>query len=93
REGKVGSASQATVAVGRSVAVDEALAVLSFSEEELAGVFGTPSVVRESGAKAVAVRPASGTKCPRCWQVRPDVEPDGVCARCRRVVATLPPAA
>ena len=93
REGKVGSASQATVAVGRGGAVDEALAVLSFTEEELAGVFGTPSVVREGGAKAVVVRPADGTKCARCWQVRTDVGPEGACARCRAVVASPTPPA
>ena len=86
REGKVGSASQATAVVGRGGAVDEALAVLSFSEEKLADIFGTPSVVREGGADAISARPAEGTKCPRCWQVRGDVEPGGICARCRRVV-------
>jgi isoleucyl-tRNA synthetase len=90
REGKVGSASQATAAVGRGGAVDEALGILSFSEEALAGVFGTPSVVREGAAQAVAVRPAEGTKCARCWQVRTDVGPEGACARCRAVVASLP---
>ncbi len=86
REGRVGSASQATAVVGRGGAVDEALAALSFSEEKLADVLGTPSVVREGVADAIAVRPAEGSKCPRCWQVRTDVEPDGTCARCRRVV-------
>jgi len=86
REGKVGSASQATALVGRGGAVDEALSALSFSEERLAEVFGTPSVVRQGAADAIAVRPAEGAKCPRCWQVRADVEPDGICARCRRVV-------
>ncbi len=88
REGKVGSASQATPVVGRGGEVDEALAILSLSEEKLADLFGTPSVVREGGTEIFAVRPADGLKCPRCWQVRKDVEPgdDGICARCRRVV-------
>jgi isoleucyl-tRNA synthetase len=87
-EGRVGSASQATVALGRGGALDAALSTLSLSEEKLADVFGTPSVVREGGADAVLARPAEGAKCPRCWQVRTDVEPggDGICARCRRVV-------
>jgi len=88
REGKVGSASQAAAAVGRGGAVDEALFILSLSEEKLAEVFGTPFVVREGEADAVSVRPAEGVKCPRCWQVRKDIEPgdDGLCARCRAVV-------
>jgi isoleucyl-tRNA synthetase len=87
RDGKVGSASQATAVVGRGGAVDEALAALSLSEEKLADVFGVASLVRE-GEVGVFVRPAEGAKCPRCWQVRKDVEPgdDGICARCRRVV-------
>jgi len=88
REGKVGSPSQAVAAVGRGGDVDKALRTLSLSEEKLADVFGTPSVVREGEADAIAVRPAEGLKCPRCWQVRNDVESgdDGICARCRRVV-------
>ena len=88
REGTVGTASQATAVVGRGGTVDRALAALSFSEEKLADVFGTPSVAREGEADAVGVRRAEGVKCPRCWQVRADVEPgpDRLCARCRRVV-------
>ena len=88
RENKVGSASQAAAAVGQSEDVDRALALLHLSEERLADVFGTSSVVRDSGAEGVFARPADGAKCPRCWQVKRDVEPgeDGVCARCRAVV-------
>ena len=88
RENKVGSASQAVAAIGRGEDVDRALALLYLSEEKLADVFGTPSIVREGGADTVLARPAEGAKCPRCWQVRRDVEPgeDGVCARCRAVV-------
>ncbi len=88
RESKVGSASQAVAAIGCSEDIDRALALLHLSEEKLADVFGTPSVVREGEADAVLARPAEGTKCPRCWQVRKDVEPgeDGLCARCRKVV-------
>jgi isoleucyl-tRNA synthetase len=88
RDGTVGSSSQAMAAVGRGGPVDEALAALSLSEEKLAEVFGVPLVAREGGADAFAVRPAEGAKCPRCWQVRKDVEPgdDGLCARCRAVV-------
>jgi len=93
RENQVGSAAQAEAVVGRAAGLDEALRTLSLSDEKLAEVLAVPSVVRDAGAEGVLVRPATGAKCPRCWQVRPDVEPDGVCSRCRRVLATLPPAA
>jgi isoleucyl-tRNA synthetase len=88
REGLVGSAAQAAAVVGRDAGLDEALRTLSLSEEKLAEVLAVPSLVRDAGAEGVLVRPAEGAKCPRCWQVRKDVEPgdDGICARCRRVV-------
>ena len=88
RENRVGSAAQAEAVVGRSAGLDEALAALPLSEEKLAEVLGTASLVRDAGAEGVLVRPAEGAKCPRCWQVRKDVESgeDGICARCRRVV-------
>ncbi len=88
RENKVGSAAQAEAVVGRGAGLDEALALLSLSEEKLAEVLAVASVVRDSGVEGVLARPAVGAKCPRCWQVRKDVEPgeDGLCARCRAVV-------
>ena len=88
REGRVGSAGQAAAAVGRGGDVDRALTLLHLSEEKLADVFGTSYVVREGEADRVSARPAEGSKCPRCWQVRKDVEPgeDGLCSRCRAVV-------
>ncbi len=36
----------------------------------------------------VRVEPASGEKCPRCWNLRP-LGDDGLCARCSEVVASL----
>ena len=88
RDGKVGSAAQAEAVVGRAAGLDEALRILSLSEEKLAEVLGVASVVRDAAIEGVLARPAEGAKCPRCWQVRRDVEPreDGLCARCRRVV-------
>jgi isoleucyl-tRNA synthetase len=88
RDGSVGSAAQAEAVVGRDAGLDEAFRALSLSEERLAEVLAVPSVTRDAAAEGVLVRPAEGAKCPRCWQVRKDVEPgtDGVCARCRRVV-------
>ncbi|MDL2717403.1 MAG: isoleucine--tRNA ligase [Acidobacteriota bacterium] len=87
RDNLVGSASQAEAVVGRVAGFDEALRTLYLSEEKLAEVLAVPSFVRDARAEGVVARPAEGAKCPRCWQVRKDVEPgdDGLCARCRRV--------
>ena len=35
----------------------------------------------------VAVAPAAGEKCPRCWKRHPDVNADGLCPRCAAVLA------
>jgi isoleucyl-tRNA synthetase len=88
REGRVGNAAQAVAVVGRGEDVDRAFSLLHLSEENLPDVFGTSSVVRDPRVEGVLAHPAEGAKCPRCWQVRKDVEPgeDGVCARCRAVV-------
>ena len=44
--------------------------------------------------QAVAVRPASGAKCARCWKVLPTVGSDAqhpdLCPRCAAVVKKLP---
>ncbi len=92
RDGRVGSAAQAAVEIGPSQAFDADLALSSLSEEKLGEVLGVPVVVRSTratgseqsdlyGGLPLSVRPAEGAKCPRCWQVRPDVEPGGGFAR------------
>ncbi len=102
REGKVGGAAQAVVRLEETEKLKEAIQSLGFREPysySFAEIFGTPSVelgprpkverLNEAfGGTALVVAPAEGAKCPRCWQVRKDVEPgdDGICARCRRVV-------
>ena len=37
----------------------------------------------------IAVREAPGAKCPRCWMVTTQANPEGLCPRCAAVVATL----
>jgi isoleucyl-tRNA synthetase len=32
---------------------------------------------------------AEGSKCARCWQIHPVVDPDGLCVRCADAVAAL----
>jgi isoleucyl-tRNA synthetase len=92
RDGRVGTAAQAAAVVGSDARLDEALRTLSLSDERLAEVMAVSSLARDAAGSGLLVRPADGTKCPRCWQVRTDVAAGGVCARCRRVVAasTLP---
>jgi isoleucyl-tRNA synthetase len=34
---------------------------------------------------------ARGRRCERCWKVTPEAEADGLCNRCRRALAALPP--
>ncbi|HYB53402.1 MAG TPA: class I tRNA ligase family protein, partial [Thermoanaerobaculia bacterium] len=36
---------------------------------------------------------APGRRCDRCWKITPEAEEDGLCRRCREVLATLPGAA
>ena len=46
----------------------------------------------ESGAESgfagwrIAVSPAPGVKCPRCWKLNEDGLEDGLCRRCAGVV-------
>ena len=35
------------------------------------------------GPPSVAVHPRANAKCDRCWHYTPDVDGDGLCARCR----------
>ena len=93
REGTVGSAGQAAAVLGVGGRVDETLRALSLPDDRLAEVFGTPSVVRDPGVDGAAARPAAGTKCPRCWQVRENAGEEGLCGRCRGVVGGAAPAA
>ena len=102
REGKVGGAAQAVVRIEETERLKEALRSLGFREPyslSFAEIFGTPSVElgprpeverlnAAFGGTALVVAPAEGDKCPRCWQVRKDVERDGPCWRCLAVLAS-----
>jgi isoleucyl-tRNA synthetase len=37
----------------------------------------------------VVPKPATGTRCARCWQIYATVDADGLCARCADAVAAL----
>ena len=63
--------------------------------ETLADLFIVSQVRVDVGAEqAVAVRPANGCKCGRCWKVLPAVGSDSkhpdLCPRCAQVLESLP---
>ncbi len=58
-------------------------------EKDIAEMFIVSTVELADGAEiAVAVTPAEGEKCPRCWNLR-ELTESGVCARCEAVLAEL----
>ena len=60
-----------------------------FSDNDLAELFITASVVRTDSA-AMRVTPSPDHKCGRCWRLLPEVAADGdLCGRCEKVVARM----
>ena len=92
RSGAVGTSAQATADVPRTQELDADMAAAGIDGAALAEFFVLPQVTLISPDQALAVRPAEGTKCPRCWQVRRDGDADGLCGRCRIVIEAKPPA-
>ncbi|MHA6318463.1 isoleucine--tRNA ligase [Altererythrobacter sp. CAU 1778] len=81
REKTIRSSNEAHVTVPAS-AVPE-----GFTDEDLAELFITASVVRGQGDEVTVTR-STDHKCGRCWRLLPEVEEDGeLCARCEDVVA------
>jgi isoleucyl-tRNA synthetase len=71
-------------------------ATAGFSDEDLAMLFLVSQVERGNGAASLAVAPAEGEKCARCWLIKRDVganpaRPD-LCGRCAEAVARRAPA-
>ncbi|KAA0254852.1 MAG: isoleucine--tRNA ligase [Acidobacteria bacterium] len=94
RAGSVGTSAQATARLGRSPDLDRDLEATGLDEARLAELLIVPSLLRADDAEptglyggvGLSAVPASGAKCPRCWQVRADVPEGGLCPRCRGVV-------
>ena len=78
--GKLGSSLQAEVDFHADGADYEALASL---ENELKFLLITSAARLHRGASAVRVAPSTNAKCDRCWHYTPDVDEEGLCARCR----------
>jgi isoleucyl-tRNA synthetase len=91
-EKKIGKSLEAKV----DLTVPEALAGQKFMDaDELADLMIVSQLQVSTGAgTSVRVEPAQGAKCERCWKILPSVGRDGehpaLCARCARVVRTLP---
>jgi isoleucyl-tRNA synthetase len=92
---RIGQSLEAAV---RLRAEGEAHRTLRAHQAELAELFIVSGVEIEEGPDGpdgpdVEVRRAPGTKCPRCWHVRTDVDAGpsgpGVCGRCAPVVKAL----
>jgi isoleucyl-tRNA synthetase len=76
-----------------AVTVPAALVPPGFTDEDLAELFITASVVRDDDEAVRATR-TENMKCGRCWRHRPEVPRDGaLCERCDAVVARLDEAA
>jgi isoleucyl-tRNA synthetase len=84
--GVVGSSAQAAAELPRTEALAADLAAAGLDDERLAELLIVPEVAWLSAGEEARVRPARGTKCARCWQVRTDVDADELCARCRGVL-------
>jgi len=80
-EGKVGSSLQAEVDFYAS-ASDHAL-LASLGEELKFLMLTSAARVHPSKEPQVTVKPSEQPKCERCWHYTPDVNDEGLCARCR----------
>jgi isoleucyl-tRNA synthetase len=79
-DGKIGSSLQAEVdypVVGRDYDFLNSLA------NELKFLLITSRAVARRGEGTVAVKPSEHPKCERCWHYTPDVNAEGLCARCQ----------
>jgi isoleucyl-tRNA synthetase len=79
-DGKIGSSLQAEVdypVVGRDYDFLSSLA------NELKFLLITSRAVARRGEGTVAVKPSEHPKCERCWHYTPDVNAEGLCARCQ----------
>ncbi|RAL22183.1 isoleucine--tRNA ligase [Lujinxingia litoralis] len=93
KEGQIGSSQEAHVTVGAS---GETLSLVRSYEEQLPALFIASEVVIEEAAPSegkiveVGVVPASGQKCPRCWNfwIQPGSDAE-VCPRCAHVLEVI----
>jgi len=77
---KVGASLQAEVELRAESQDYEWLASLG---DELKFLLITSAARADQGNFSLQVKPSSHAKCDRCWHYTPDVDEEGLCARCR----------
>jgi isoleucyl-tRNA synthetase len=77
---KVGASLQAEVELRAEGQDYEWLASLG---DELKFLLITSAARADQGDFSLQVKPSSHAKCDRCWHYTPDVDEEGLCARCR----------
>jgi isoleucyl-tRNA synthetase len=102
REKTIGSSLEAAIAIAPSAELDRDRAAVGASGPGLADFLIVSEVLGLNGSDGhvsqaypdlrIRFEKARGTKCDRCWKVTPEAEGTGLCARCREVLSTLPPA-
>jgi isoleucyl-tRNA synthetase len=104
REKTIGSSLEAAIALTPSAELEADRQAAGATGPGLADLFivsqvgGAPPAAE---GRASAVYPgvtvrfarAPGRKCDRCWKVTPEADETGLCERCRKVLAGLPPVA
>jgi isoleucyl-tRNA synthetase len=100
---QIGSFLQAAVLLTPSPDLDRDRAATGTEGPALADLFivsevaaASPEGGRESRAYPglrLEFRKAAGRRCDRCWKVTPEAETEGLCRRCRQVLAALGAAA
>ncbi len=90
RQGIVGSSAQAMAVVKDSETLRSDLELTGLGVPGLAELLIVPEVeLSASTDELVDARAAVGIKCPRCWQVRPEMGGRGLCPRCENVLNAL----
>jgi isoleucyl-tRNA synthetase len=104
RDKTIGSSLEAAIALTANPELEADRAAVGAEGAGLADLF-IVSDLREAPADTegrpaqpypgltIRFEKAQGRKCDRCWKITPEAEETGLCARCRAVLATLPPPA
>jgi isoleucyl-tRNA synthetase len=106
REKQIGSSLEAAVLLTGNDALERDRAAAGAEGAGLADLLIVSEVSTTSSAEGegwresraypglrLRFRRAAGRRCDRCWKVTPEAEPEGLCRRCREVLANLPKAA
>ncbi|MGH9369063.1 MAG: isoleucine--tRNA ligase, partial [Thermoanaerobaculia bacterium] len=106
REKQIGSSLEAAVLLTSTAELERDRAAAGAGGSGLADLFIVSEVSQASAREGdgfresraypgvrLKFRKAAGRRCDRCWKVTPEAEPEGLCRRCREVLASLPGAA